>query len=324
MDFTNIDVSVGQRAVRESRTCQHDTDFSCYHAANLDESVQQNFKHLLRILEQDRLKTGSGKLNSHITLGSKGGRNEIATVKPYQEDRKTSPTKDRVKVLRNMLANWVGTARIAVVANLQTEADDSMTVYQTDTVDVLDSIIYSGDKDLRMTQGLHWCSWRNTIVRVDGFGRLRYEDTGNKAPKLIGYGTCWFWYQMLAGDGVDNIPGLERVTGEMLERFKQLTKKNPKRKEGACGEKTALLILDGANDDAQAFNRVALCYKAYYGNTWKHRMIEQAFLLWMRRTNDPWDALVFLEEVSGLEFKPSQQQEEAITKWKFLMECMND
>lgn len=86
------------------------------------------------------------------------------------------------------------------------EADDALALDQTE-----DTIICSRDKDLRIVPGWHY-SWECGKQReigphnTDSIGSL-YKD----GDKVIGYGMKFFYYQMLIGDGVDNIPGLHGV-----------------------------------------------------------------------------------------------------------------
>ncbi len=82
------------------------------------------------------------------------------------------------------------------------------------------------------------------------------------------YGRRWFWTQMLWGDAADNIPGLP---------------KHPDFPRGV-GEVAASKLLAFAEDDDSAARAVAQAYKAHWGDEWVDRYVEQASLLWIRRT----------------------------------------
>ncbi|WP_258304898.1 hypothetical protein, partial [Escherichia coli] len=123
-------------------------------------------------------------------------------------------------------------------------------------------VIATRDKDMRMLPGWHlnWDTYE--LVKVEP-GQFALEAGG----KL--YGHKWFWTQMLWGDAADNTPGLP---------------KHPDFPRGV-GEVAASKLLAFAHDDDSAAHAVAQAYKAHYGNEWADRYVEQASLLWIRRTN---------------------------------------
>ena len=113
-----------------------------------------------------------------------------------------------------------------------------------------------------MLPGLHlnWDTYELAEVKPDVFG----VEHGGKL-----YGHKWFWTQMLWGDAADNIPGLP---------------KHPDFPRGV-GEVAAGKLLAFAHDDDSAAQAVAQAYKAHWGAEWADRYVEQASLLWIRRTN---------------------------------------
>lgn len=322
MDFEKLDVTITpQVKIYKGRVVQADADFYCYFVAKLDESVHSNLHHLLNILETNRKMIGAEHLNAHITMGSKGGRHEMATVKPYQADRKDSELKTRVRDIRTELANWAGSDTITVIANVISEADDSISQFHTEYTDGL-SIIDSGDKDLNMNQGVHRDSYSKKLLKVDGYGVTDYREVGNTKPKLVGYGDSWFWHQMLMGDSADDIPGLEKVAPETLNEYIPLKKFNKNRKSAACGEKKAVSILSGVINSREAASRVFDAYSQYYGAQAEERFVEQAFLLWMRRDNNPWDCIKFCKNV-GLNVTPTEDQIKRVNDWVGLMVALH-
>jgi DNA polymerase-1 len=170
------------------------------------------------------------------------------------------------------------------------------------------SVIMSGDKDLWMSEGLHCEQKTGDIYEVKGYGKTEWKEVGNVKPKLVGRGTSWFWHQILHGDGADNIAGLPQLSGKLLNRYLPTKKINAKRASQPCGEAKSYAILKGVTSDRDACTRVLEAYSGQYPNP-VEMLVEQAFLLWMRRTKKLSDVLVFLN-ASGLacEFSPAQKQ----------------
>lgn len=321
MDFTAIGEAASEsevisRPTIKGRILQYDADFGCYECAHLDESVAQNFKALIKHVEVKRKLAGAAKINMHLTLGLKGGRHQIATVKEYQKERTNHnvEVKVRVRELRCLLANHRNTITTPV-ANLYQEADDSMTAFQN--LDLENSVIMSGDKDLWMVEGLHCDQNSGRMYRVKGYGKTKYREVGNVEPKLVGEGTSWFWHQMLMGDGADTIAGLPKLCVDLANRYRPVKKYNPKRKPIACGEVTAVAVLKDIRSDEQAARLVYEAYKGFYPHNAMEMLIEQAFLLWMRRTKSIADCVVYLREC-GLHADFSSAQRLAINKFRKL------
>jgi hypothetical protein len=133
-------------------------------------------------------------------------RDAVAVTKPYKGTRKN----DKPFHYNNLTALLHNSYDCVVSSGI--EADDQMGRDQFSSPEGT-TIICSRDKDLRQVPGWHY-SWecgRQASVGphfTDKFGSLFY--TGpleGKKPKLLGYGDLFFYYQMLAGDTVDNIPG---------------------------------------------------------------------------------------------------------------------
>lgn len=323
MDFTRIGdaLTVGNLARQpvEGRVLQYDADFACYMVANIDRHVKTDFDSLIDVLQTKRVQVGASHINAFLTMGAKSGREAMATVKPYQENRDpNAPIKVRVRELRAMLSEY-SSPTITAVASVHYEADDMMGIYQHEFIkrgDVELSIIMSGDKDLTMVMGLHADNVTGRIWRVTGYGKTTYKEVGNVKPKLVGEGTSFFWYQMIMGDRADNIPGLEKIDHNILDTLQPL-KSGKARKAGAaaCGESKAVLFLQTATSDAVAAQRVWKAYKAYYGHLAQERFVEQAYLLWMQRSYDPFDVMQFLDSV-GLPMRLSHHQQKVLEEFR--------
>ncbi len=296
--------------------------FACYEVANLDEPVAKNFKNLLDHINMKRQLAGAEFVNTHITLGTKSGREAMATVKPYQENRDPdAPIKVRVRELRNVLANYSSDI-VTPVYDLNYEADDIIVRCQHACIKENgwdSSVIMSGDKDLWMGQGWHCNAKTGRLHLVKGYGKTDYQEVGNVKPKLVGEGRSWFWHQMIMGDKADNIPGLEKISNNMLDKYMPLkTGKSRKNGSAACGEAKAVEVLLGVVTDSEAAQRVYQLYWEYYGGLASQRFIEQAYLLWMQRNDNPWDCLVYLHDTCKVKINPSEEQIKKVANFKEL------
>ena len=305
-----------ERKIVQGLHLQYDADFACYEVIDLEKSAEHNFKELLKVVDFKRRMAGAEHINCHITLGLKGGRNEIATVAVYQDDRnkKRDPAlKHRVLELRTKLANYHDKTTTPVVWTLQ-EADDGMIQYQlariaTHGIDA--SAIMSGDKDLWMGEGKHCDPKTGRYYTVKGYGKTEYRDVGNVNPKLVGEGTSWFWHQMVMGDKADCIPGLPMLAGRLANIYVPTKKANPNRKAVKCGEAKAVAMLKDVYDDNTAAFRVMEAYEYWYGSEALEMFVEQAFLLWMRRTTKLNDVIVYLKSV-GIQARFSENQKQLL------------
>jgi 5'-3' exonuclease len=137
------------------------------------------------------------------------------------------------------------------------EADDLMGIVQTQNKG--ETIICSRDKDLRIVPGWHY-GWE--CGKQGSFGPIEITETGfiqkKSNGKIIGGGLLFFYYQLIVGDTVDSIPGLE-----------------------GRGPKFAYDLLNGITDKNAAFRLVCEAYRERYKDDWMDRINEQIQLLWM-------------------------------------------
>ncbi len=304
------------RKIHKGRVLQYDADFACYEVADLDAHVKSDFKALIDHINMKRIQAGAEFVNAHITLGKKSGREEMATVQEYQENRDPDkPIKVRVRELRNMLSEYSDDT-ITPVFDLNHEADDIIIRYQHKSIKengIDSSVIMSGDKDLWMGLGWHCNAKTGEMHLVKGFGNTRYKEVGNVKPKLVGQGRSWFWHQLIMGDKADNIPGLPKISNNMLDKYLPL-KSGKSRKNGAsaCGEAKAVAVLQGVTTDKEAAQRVYELYWEYYGARASEMFIEQAYLLWMQRNENPWDVLDYFTRVCGIKVVPTERQRKVV------------
>ncbi|EML1602146.1 phosphodiesterase [Burkholderia cenocepacia] len=243
------------------RTLHLDGDYAAYFCAGGSETQAAT----ARFITDQRIETatrmaGATRCVIHLThaASDKGKRFHAATVKPYQGQRQGHKP-----------VNWRFVREYLELAPYKPwdrrlwrdrEADDGMGLASNCMNPVRDTVIHTRDKDMRMLPGTH-LTWTDYLLVHVPLGA--YEVIG--ADGLV-YGTKWFWLQMLQGDSADHIPGLEKHEG-----------KN-------CGEATAAEMLSGTNSNADAYAVVADAYSGTYGSAWCDRFVEQAALLWIRRT----------------------------------------
>lgn len=163
---------------------------------------------------------GATDYRCHITpsASNKGGRAEQAIQLKYQGNR---DGRDKPELLDAARA-FIGTELNGIV-HLDQEADDGLAQANYDCLGENGSwgtsnlsIIISKDKDLRQVPGLHM-DWETGEHFCTGnpFGSVFIDDTKSQ-KKLSGWGTKFFWAQMLMGDPADNIKGLPGVAGTIM------------------------------------------------------------------------------------------------------------
>lgn len=181
----------------------------------------------------------------------------VATVKPYKGTRKGEKPFHFDNITAYLVANY--DCRISNGL----EADDLMAIEQTGRNG--QTIICTRDKDLRMVPGWHYgweCGKQPSFgpELVDSKGWLRLNEKGD----VKGAGLKFFFYQMLVGDTVDNIPGCPKI-----------------------GEVKAYKLLNELTTKREHEEAVIEAYKSYYGDEYQERLEEQSKLLWMVRELRP-------------------------------------
>lgn len=181
---------------------------------------------------------------------------DVAKQKEYKGTRKP----DKPFHFKNLVA-YGRTAFDSCINGNGLEADDQMCIeqYKEWKEGRLSTIICSRDKDLRQCPGLHYsweCGRQASIgpIEVDELGVLEMK---NK-DKVFGTGNKFFYYQLLVGDTVDNIGGVE-----------------------GKGPAFAFNLLKDVESIRKAYELVAEVYVKTYRDDWKTRLKEQANLLWI-------------------------------------------
>jgi len=196
--------------------------------------------------------------------GKTNFRTLIAKRTPYKDRPSNKPFH-----YKNLIAYIKGKYEYRLTEGL--EADDLLSIEQEQACkrataagggEVLQTIICTRDKDLRAVGGWHY-GWELGNQPsfgpefVEGVGRL-WLSPDRKSVK--GVGLLFFYCQVLTGDKVDSIPGLE-----------------------GCGPVKAYEILKDCKTSKDALNAVYKAYKAKYGMKGYSEMIEQGRLLHMTR-----------------------------------------
>lgn len=188
-----------------------DGDGLCYRAA----STAVKFSTMMRHAQQEILKvvylTGAGNCRVHLTAAdsTKFKRFEVAAYKPYQGTRTGRAKPALLESVRcGLLTEEYSLPNVDVFLHKDQEADDAMMIDSYSLGEM--GIVYSEDKDLRMTPYPYWDIHTGTLLKTDevGFVDIRWTPAGRS--KLIGHGPMFFWGQMLTGDTADNIKGLKR------------------------------------------------------------------------------------------------------------------
>ena len=182
-------------------------------------------------------------------------RDKVAHAKKYKGNR----VNEKPFHYDNLIAYMRGKYDTRVAEGF--EADDLICIEQYSRLHLLDTIICTRDKDLRICQGMHYgweCGKQRQFgpERVDEIGYIHLY--GEKTKVIKGVGLKFFYAQLITGDTTDNIPGLPK--GGPVLAFNTL----------------AELTTHKELEDA-----VVGLYKKKFGDDWKEQFLEQANLLWM-------------------------------------------
>lgn len=284
----------------QGRVAHIDADFTCYQVSaeskdeldgtqprrSLDDmkyNLRQALTHLMRM-------TGSTSYVAHITPSgsNKGNRDALALTKGYQANRDGKEKPEHLQTIRSYIGE-----ELPSIVHLYQEADDGMAQANYNAVDSNLSVIVSKDKDLRMVPGLHWDFDDECIVDVDDpFGSI-WVDRSKKSAKLTGWGTKFFWAQLLMGDTADNIAGLPHMTVDD--------------KDKNVGPIAAFKLLEDCKTDLECFELIKKLFKesSYPWHDYRDgrltfyalHMVSDMQLLWMRRTPDQTDVIKWLGEM---------------------------
>lgn len=302
---------VSYPATVSGRVCHIDADFISYQVAceTRDEldgiKPRRSFDHMKKqvvsIAEHHRKMTGSESYVLYITPSgsTKGNRDSKAVTKPYQGNRKDTPSPEFLHKLRAYMGEELG----AVVC-IDQEADDALAqanyaAIAAGTPEL--AVLCSRDKDLNMVPGYYWCYRDEEVKHLDDtFGYIEWYQPEKKASaknkpakKLIGRGTKYFWAQCLMGDTVDNIAGLPEAFA-----YGKVNK---------VGGAAAYKFLEKCETDRECYEVVRhlfrtskhewVHYATQQPTTWGEALLGDMHLLWMRRKPNENDIIDFIQGV---------------------------
>lgn len=272
----------------QGRTLILDGDGPAYVAAATVKTLPTAIRRMQTAILTQLFLTKAENAIVHLTANTsaKAGRFNIIAAKPYQGNRESKAKPPLLEACRQALAqreNWLPEFEVQMHHIL--EADDGMMM---DAYRLKEhGIIWSDDKDLRMTPYAYWEQETQTIENTHGFGRLWLKQM-TKTRKCLGLGKKFFWAQMLMGDQADNIQGVAKLDGKL------------------CGPVGAFDLLNPVHCEHEVANLVIDAYRAIDQNP-----IPEGWLLWMLR----WDGDTFWKYAMELQWSPANLQ--------FLHDCVN-
>lgn len=253
--------------VTPGRVLLVDGDYLAYYCGGSQDketSVGESRNAARERIEKFRMYGGAEKVVVHLTdnASNKADRFAIATVKPYQGNRGGSPKPRNWEYLRDWMQSG-GDGLFKVKTWADREADDGA-AYHAMVLGPDKCVMTMADKDWRMIPGWHidWKTWLMTYMAPGAF-HIKGID-GHM------HGEAFFWYQLLAGDSADHIPGLPYWV-------------KPSGKQEKLGAARAEAHIEKCNNNTEAFYRVGALYRTTYGEAWPDALAEQMALLWMRR-----------------------------------------
>ena len=195
-------------------------------------------------------------------------RNYIAS--DYKLQRKVVVRPVNLKYMKSWCRDHLG-----AIAKGYLEADDLLTINHTS-----DNVIFSEDKDLRQSEGLH-LNEESGIITVDDEGEVYRKEDG----KYYFNGYKGFLFQCLTGDTADYIIGCGIRTEKTYKSGNKAGQKYLSR--SGCTPLKALAILSAPNKSLKVLEvMVGLEYKKVFGKDWLENFEKQARLLWMIREVD--------------------------------------
>lgn len=265
----------------QGRTLIVDADGPAYVAAATVKTVATAVRRFQQNILTQMFLTKSQDAILHLTASTsaKAGRFNIRATKPYQGQRDGKAKPALLEATRQAVAqshNWL--PEYTVVMNHIVEADDAMMM---DAYRLKEhGLIWSADKDLRMTPYPYWDIKQCKIVQPNGFGTLHIEHTPAGQMKLLGYGKRFFWAQLMMGDTADYITGITRLDGK------------------PCGPAGAYEFLKGLHDENECANAVLAAYARN-----KQNILPEGWLLWLLR----WEGDTFWQYLTELNLTPENQ-----------------
>lgn len=215
-------------------------------------------KYVLKSRINDLVRSILKELNCNtysVILGheskEKSFRHKIAVTAPYKGNRKEG---DKPKLLNDARA-YIIKQYSPEIAPEELESDDLLGIMLTEDPQ---SIVATIDKDLDMIPGWHYNIDTKEKYFAKDPGELELVRENRSSPKLRGTGFKFFCSQMITGDRVDNIKGIEGL-----------------------GPVKVFNLFDGLDTKKDMWAKVCETYKT---EEQKARFVENMQLLWIRRS----------------------------------------
>lgn len=201
---------------KQGRVLILDGDGPAYRVAATCKRLDTAVRHYQQEMLTQLFLTGSERVRIHLTASGsdKAGRYRVKGAKPYQGNRTNKEKPSLLEPLREAIAhrdNWIAEFD-TVIMHKKVEADDGM--MQDSYGYKEDGLIWSDDKDLRMTPWPYWEKSKGVIIPTDHVGSIELAYTPSGTPKMKGHGPLFFWAQMLMGDTADNVQGIYTLDGK--------------------------------------------------------------------------------------------------------------
>ena len=215
-------------------------------------------------------------------------RDEIALTKPYKGHRPEEKNPHYEDIREYLQSNW-GATKVDGM-----EVDDRVSILLWEDFLKADTkkehayvVLSSPDKDLNNTPGWHY----NPRTRETYWVTQRQADRH-------------FYWQMLMGDPVDNIPGLPHGDAKVQKEFDLSF-----HIKTSCGKKTATEIMKRSTSANEAEENMYFCYVRWaidcglsYEDLVEY-IIEQGQLLWMLREENEYGPVHWEPDMSLLHFE---------------------
>lgn len=210
-----------------------------------EKAALYNVRSIIQSIADDLQVDPETELRVYLT-GPNNYRSGVATIKPYKGNRDPNKKPVHAPAIKEYMRGRYN----AIVSDGQ-EADDEMAIAHLATPGwETESVIATIDKDLDTIPGRHY-----NFVTKEAY----YIDEA-EARKF-------FWCQMIAGDPVDNVPGIPGM--------------------GMVKAKKYLADWDGI-DERIAYDKVRALYVQSYGDKSDEALLEMGRLLYIRRRPDEW------------------------------------
>lgn len=233
--------------VKHGRILLMDGDGPCYRIAATVKRLDTAIRHYQMEVLKQAFMTKAQHVRVHLTAhdSDKAGRFRVKAIKPYQGQRKGKAKPALLEPLRQAIAlreNWLD--EFSVTLHRDIEADDGMMIeaYQHKE----NSVIWSDDKDLRMTPYPYYCMEKGEVMPGQPFGWISAKCTPSGTLKVIGQGPLFFWAQMLMGDQADHVQGILRLDGKLCGPAATLTALQPL--QGTCINTVANFVISAYRD----------------------------------------------------------------------------